>query len=373
MEKYQTEIIDTIKLLIYKENPELLEKVDFDDDNIFLEPLLFAYFNSKKENLFTAEMLTEIMQGYFSEKDTLQFKESFDKEGVAYIPNLGYFNDRNEKVDEILTIDAFEIVKNCHPVLEKYFVEYYKGHILNPKPLHNPVWQDHYRELEKAILIIKEHLPNFYAEFVLSNKKIYLHDNPKIINFTSIETLGMLYLYVIGSSNIIYFIEELIHQGSHNFLCYVTHNRKEFFKIDADNMVMRNLTGQEWDYRTVYGSFHGLFTVTQRVECFDILLSKNVFSGQTKHELLGRLTDQFSRFRTGLELLDLNEVFTDKGIQYYKSQDEKCMRILQKYKWLANEFDLSHRDLDFRYDDFCLTNSYNDFLEKDKKGIYNFN
>ena len=40
---------------------------------------------------------------------------------------------------------------------------------------------------------------------------------------------------------------------------------------------------------------------------------------------------------------------------------------------LINEFDLSHRDLDFRYDEFCLTNSFETFLEKDKQGYYNFN
>ena len=64
-----TQIINTIKLLIYKEYSSLLEKIDFDDDEIFLEPLLFSYFNNIKDNNFTKEMLTEIMQGYFVEKE----------------------------------------------------------------------------------------------------------------------------------------------------------------------------------------------------------------------------------------------------------------------------------------------------------------
>ena len=51
MENNKTKLIETIQLLLYKENPSLLEKVDFEDDNIFLDPLLFAYFNSKKDNL----------------------------------------------------------------------------------------------------------------------------------------------------------------------------------------------------------------------------------------------------------------------------------------------------------------------------------
>lgn len=206
----------------------------------------------------------------------------------------------------------------------------------------------------------------------MQTKKIYLHDNPKIINFTTVENLGMLYFYVIGKNNLIYFIEELIHQGAHNYLYYVVHNRKDYFKIDVDNLIMRDLTKKEWDYRNIYGAFHGLYTVTQRVVYFDKLLTKNVFSGKEKHELLGRLADQFTRFRTGLELLDFKEVYTDKGIAFYNELDTKCVSVLKKYIKLKDEFDLSNRDLDFRYDYFCKLNPYEEFLKKDQNNYYQF-
>jgi hypothetical protein len=365
-------VIDTIKLLLCKEHPELLEKLDFDDDAVFLEPFLFAYFNSKKENRFPIAMLTELLQGYFTEKQPLFLNESLNKDGIAYVPNLGYFNKLGYKVDEILKIDKFEILKTCHPLLEKYFYEFYKGHIVNANPIHNTVWEENYKELEQAILIIKQYLPEFYKELVFANKRIYLHDNPKILNFTSIETMGMLYFYVLGKNNLIYFIEEIIHQASHNYLYYIMFNKNDFFKIDSLTTIMRDLTKQDWDYRNLYGAYHGLYTVTKRVECFDILLSKNVFSGREKHELLGRMTDMFPRFQTGLELLDLNKVYTEKGKNLYCELTEKCQSMLLKYSKLISEFDLSHRDLDFRYEEFCIKNSYEDFLKKDLEGYYNF-
>lgn len=40
--------IDTIKILIYKENPQIVESINFDDKAVSLEPLLFAYFSHKK-------------------------------------------------------------------------------------------------------------------------------------------------------------------------------------------------------------------------------------------------------------------------------------------------------------------------------------
>ncbi len=121
MQKNKTKLIETIQLLLYKENPTLLEKVNFENDNIFLEPLLFAYFNSKKSNLFSDAMLTEIMRGYFIEKAPLLLDESFNNEGVAYVPNLGYFDKLGHRIDDILKIDAFEIVnaysdETVHPI-----------------------------------------------------------------------------------------------------------------------------------------------------------------------------------------------------------------------------------------------------------------
>ena len=126
MEINRVKIIEILQILLYKENPSLLEKINFEDDNIFLEPLLFAYFNSKKDNLFSKDLLTEIMQGYFVKKEPLLLNESFNNDEIAYLPNLGYFDKQNNKVDDILKIDAFEILKHKHPLLESIFMSFTK-------------------------------------------------------------------------------------------------------------------------------------------------------------------------------------------------------------------------------------------------------
>lgn len=168
----KTEIIDTIKLLIYKEDPILIEKINFEDDNTFLDPLLFSYFNSKKENLISNKTLAEILQGYFLNKEGIKTQYSFNKNDIAYIPKVGYYKrgDANP-YESILREGDFEIVKEIHSTQEKYFVETYKGNTVNENPVHNPVWKDHYQELFKAISIIKKHLPDFYKELAFANKK----------------------------------------------------------------------------------------------------------------------------------------------------------------------------------------------------------
>ena len=368
----KNEILDTIKILIYKENSALLEKIDFEDDTIFLDPLLFAYFNSKKENLFTKDMLIEILQGYFTKPEPLFLANQYNNHGYTFIPKLGYFDSNGSKREDVLMVDAFEIQKYIHPTQERYFRETQFGHITNSNPIYKSVWKNNYKQLEKAIEIIKFHLPNFFEDLVFSNKRIYMHDNDNILNFTTIETLGMLYFYVIGNNNIIYYLEELIHQGSHNLLYYIVYNRKEYFKIDVDNTIMRDLTKQDWDYRNVYGAFHGLFTVTQRVENFDKLLSNNVFSGIEKHELLARMADQFGRFRTGLELLNVDEIYTEVGKQFYFELDSKCSALLKKYSKLKDYFDSSNPEPEFRYQHFCNLNPIVDYYKKDAEGFFNF-
>lgn len=374
MKEKQFNIEDILKVLLYKESPKLLEKLDIESNQIFLEPLFFAYFNNKKHSSFSNKVLEEIMQGYFTQKEPLKIEHSYNKNNIAYVPNIGYFKKGEfDPFEPILEIEDIEVVKELHPLMHRYLFEFYKGHITNPNPDYESVWQSYIATLEKALKLLKEHTSDFFKEFQSANRKIFIHNNPKILNFTSIETLGMLYFYTTQkSSTLMYFIEELIHQGSHNILYHITFDKKDFFKIDAPNTIMRDLTKQGWDYRDVYGAFHGVYTVYRRLECYDILLQKNVLKEKDKHELLGRLADQFPRFHTGLELLNLDEVYTEKGKTLYLELDKKCESILNKYSRLKNEFDLSNRDLDFRYEDFCKLNSYEDFLEKDKHGFYNF-
>jgi hypothetical protein len=368
----QIEIVNTIKLLIYKENPLLLEKVDFDDDNVFLEPLLFAYFNSKKDNPFPKEMLEEIMQGYYVSKSEVMHSYSFNKKGIAYIPELGYYKALDNSYEKVLKIGDFEMMKEIHPVLERYFIETNEGHIQNRFPEHNTVWKDNYKELHVSIEVIKKHLPEFYKQLVFANKRIYLHDNFKILNFATVETLGMLYFYVLGKDNLIYFIEELVHQGSHNYLCYIVHNKSKYFKIDVENIDLKYFSTQEWDNRKIYSAFHGLYTVVKRLECFDILLSKEVFSGKEKHELLGRLSDQFTRFKTGIELMNLDDVYTNLGKIFHMELIEKGEDVENKYSDLKFLFDLSNLGIDFRYEEFCKLNPIEEFYIKETQGFFNF-
>lgn len=48
-----------------------------------------------KYEIVSKEVLEELMQGYFTEKEPLKIEYSYNKNGIAYIPNMGYF-DKNK-------------------------------------------------------------------------------------------------------------------------------------------------------------------------------------------------------------------------------------------------------------------------------------
>ena len=89
--------INTLKLFLYKSYPEIFSKLDFDNDSIFCNPLLFAVFRQRLASAFSFEeerdLISGILQGYFTDREKEIFLSGplFNFQEIAYIPNVGYF------------------------------------------------------------------------------------------------------------------------------------------------------------------------------------------------------------------------------------------------------------------------------------------
>ena len=82
---------DNVKLLIYKNHPALFELLDFENDDIFLEPLVFAFFN--KRSAEGHDSLESILYGYIAYEWRKQIKLTIktDEFGRSYMPQIGWF------------------------------------------------------------------------------------------------------------------------------------------------------------------------------------------------------------------------------------------------------------------------------------------
>ena len=82
----KAKLAENMKVLLHEENNEIFDRLDFNNDNIFLEPLLFNYFNTGIDE--RKYKLDQILFSYLlEEKEVLIY---FDSMGNSYIPNLGY-------------------------------------------------------------------------------------------------------------------------------------------------------------------------------------------------------------------------------------------------------------------------------------------
>jgi hypothetical protein len=244
MKKNQNEIINTIKILIYKENRHLLEKVNFDDDNIFLEPLLFAYFNSKKSNFFPNDMLKEILQGYFLEKEEVEIKFSYNSSNVAYIPNIGYFNNGEKKCfDPIFIIEntQIELLKRPIKLLENIF-RTNTDELINEKEIviDNNLFEKNINALTNAFKFIKENSPDQYKLIEENCKKVIMFKtNPNNINsFATINAHGIAFFNVYQDEyDEVFFVDDIAHQTGHIILTTFFYDKKAIFKIDEEQNI----------------------------------------------------------------------------------------------------------------------------------------
>jgi len=368
MTNNQTKMIDTIKLLIYKENTSLLEKVDFEDDNIFLEPLLFAYFNKKKENKFSSELLSEIMQGYFVEKEPLLLNDSYNTDDIAYIPNLGYFDKKDNKVDDVCMINNTSIELLIHPVthLKHIFKDFNENNIDESKI-----------EISKAQILKYKNALTIAFQYIKTNKKVHydlieqcckkivlFKTDPKNTNsFATINAHGIAFFNVYQEDyDEVFFVDDIAHQTGHIIMTTILFERKKYFLID-ENQNIGTFTKNKSEYRSFYILFHALYTYYTTFLCLDACLENNCFNKRQTHETKGRIGFYLQKCKSDLLNFEkvinyyngLESVLTSEGIEIFKNITNKYFELLKKHEEVTL-FNFNNQPYNFTYSEFIKLN-----------------
>lgn len=363
--------INTIKLLIYKENKFLLEKVNFEDDNVFLDPLLFAYFNSKKDNLFSIEMLTEIMQGYFIEKEPLLLNESFNDEEIAYVPNLGYFDKNKTKVDDIFIIQNSSIELLIHPIvhLKKIFRDFNENILdVNKIEISKEFSLNYEIALTNALKYIKTSNKVHYALIEQCCKKIVLFKtDPKNTNsFATINAQGIAFFNVYQEDyDEVFFVDDIAHQTGHIIMTTILFDRKEYFLID-ENQNIGTFTKNKSEYRSFYILFHALYTYYTTFLCLDACLENNCFDNRQVHEAKGRIGFYLQKCKTDIINFEkvinyytgLQNVLSSEGIEIFQNIENKYFEVLKKHEEVTL-FKYKNQPYNFTYSEFIKLNPLN--------------
>lgn len=362
-------VSNTIKLLIYKETPSLLENVDFEDDNIFLEPMLFAYFNSKRDSQFSQKMLTEIMQGYFIEKVDLLMKESRSKIGIAYLPKLGYFDENKSMVDQITNFKNTDIELITHKIVHLSSVfKNFNDEVIDYEKIEisKELIESYRKPLENAVEFIKNSNKDHFELIEQCCRKIVLFkSNPANTNsFATINAHGIAFFNAYQDDyDEVFFVDDIAHQTGHIIMTTKLFERKDYFILD-ENIGIGTITNNSAEYRSFYILFHALYTYYTTIMCLDSCLEHNVFYKKQIHETNGRIGFYLLKYKADLLNLhkvvnhygSLESVLTVKGIEIYKLIEGKYFEINKKYVKKVEKFDFRNQPYNFTFKNFLKQN-----------------
>lgn len=372
----QLKYVDTIKRLLYKKDSLIFEKLDFYNIDVYLNPMLFSYFTNKNNEL--SMTLEQILNNDFSMD--LKINVNSDRNGVIYLPSYGYILNTKENTkyffdtgNKKLYIDAeiynqqiytpitviedteIELCIYTNPYFDK-FIQTYVADLNNFSEIdHIDLVNNHKKNIKKALEIIKKVIPDFYNLILSSTKKIFIYDNKKIRSFVTRQCHGAIFLSVDEKSNVTYFLEEILHQCGHNIFNSITFNVNEFLKVPESTLI--GSLNKTDDSRTIYSALHGVFTVsTGTYGLYQIYKNICFDDDELNIELLARLAIKSNRFRTGIEKINFDNVFTDKGKIVYDLLDKECEQIIFSNPQIFNKYDFSNQPHVFSYEMFKKIN-----------------
>lgn len=362
------EKINTIKILLYKEAPHILEQIDFDNDEIFCSPLLFAFFRHKVIKTFSEEvekgLLEEFMSGYHVEKKQLQLNHLYNDEGIAYVPTIGYFKKGDDKpfAPTFTVKDTSIKILRCPTPFLKVILE---------TPAEDQLWDeklytDRIDQLNNAMDLIRQHVPDQYKLIDQCCEYIYLFktDPSNSNSFASGNALGLAFFNVYQEDyNEIFFIDDIAHQTGHVIMNNLMFKKETFYKIDASQSVEEILGSP--DHRTVNILIHALYTYYTTFYCLDECITANAFEGNHYKEALARIAFYQRKCNIDLQILDIvikhydgiENIVTQKGLDVINSIRNKFQEINNKWGNIIDTYDFSNQEYNFSFKLFLDLNS----------------
>jgi hypothetical protein len=373
----QQQIVILMKTLVYHADSDLFKLLDFHDDATFLEPLLFAYFNTPQPQV----RLDQILYGYINDDLKPPSINVFaDEAGIIYLPNVGYFQTEHRNRTLRLVFNPSE--NNYYLEVDKTPITYNFKRILRAKdtpieicqfmpPLLDQLFRDpagnnvevdvesiiekQIDNLNEAIRLIRTHYPPYFEYILKVTRKIVVYNGRYPYSFASLSAHGIAFLNADEKNDEVFFLEDLVHQCGHVIFSAVTWEKQDYLKVDPETPLSEYTLVDE-DKTSIYGAFHGLFTQTNINQCLLSCYQANIFSGKQLHELLGRISDDMKRFKSAINLLGHKEIFTEQGWQLYSDFKRVFEELYQNNQSLINGFDTSNQPYIFNYNKFSTLN-----------------
>ena len=364
-------VIDSIKFLLFDRNNEIFERLDFDKDDIYLEPLLFTFVNQNDN-----KWLDSIIYGY--EKKRKQEIDVFtNSTGVIYIPQVGYFKTNkfntamklktnadsivlvlnndivNYEFEKLLILDSgIEILKYQHPLLENLFTN---QNIKTNEYEINGIYQKFIDYINNGLEIINKSNPNHYNILKKTLKRILLFKGEQPNSFAVMTAHNMIFLNVNDWDSEMFFVDHISHEGGHiTFFTLTYESKNEMFNCNF-NTNFNEITGNSLEHGTIYLRFHALFSYMQITQSlyWSIL---NIAAERELIEAKGRFIFHMKNFNRALSTFRNSTYYKPIGLYWYNIFIEHYNKLEKTYLNIKNEYLIDEQPYDFNWEIFKKQN-----------------
>lgn len=368
----QGSVIDSLKILLYQRHENIFERIDFEDDRIYLEPLLFAYVMQENDS-----WLDSIVYGY-EKNPKLKIQVFSNHTGIIYIPQIGYFHTQeinkelfleskndiffitdNEgrevsyNFEPILFLDEnIEIVKCQHPLLRKIFLDA-QDEIVDVEI--EKTYTKHIDHANRAIQLIKKYFPTYFDLIKRTIKKIMIFDGEPN-SFANIHAHNMIFLNAHDENDEVFFLDHILHESAHVVFNTLTYNSKFNLFNYAFDTKFSEITGDVNEHGDLYSRFHGLFTFIIINAGLEVVINEMVLQGKQNEELIGRFSLNMKRFNTGIDMFKIPNVLTEEGQDWFKLFIDTFEQIYERKNNLINSIDVSNQPYVFSFEAFRKAN-----------------
>lgn len=380
-----TKLIENIKILLYKQNPDIFEILDFEYEIIYKEPLLFAYFNNKSTQILSIESL---ICGYSDRTRIVELVS--DEFGKIYLPNIGWILTKNtndyfvfdksdfklfkEDIEVDFIFEEIELLENTSIELLKYSVPLLKQFYFNTENELldveiKKITQKHIKNITKAYNLIKEHVPTQYELIEKYSPKcvVFNIDTYQRNSFATLSAQGIGFFNAYQDDyDEVFFVDDISHQTGHVIFNVMIYESNQFFRKDKKTVleIINMPDGSLIEKRDLHVVFHALYTYYTSFICLDACLENNAWEGKQKHEAIGRIAFYINKCYRDTLLIDnpinseekATEYFTNDGLLIYRELKAKWKEMYEKWFGLTEHFDMSNQPYNFTYSLFLELN-----------------
>lgn len=210
-------------------------------------------------------------------------------------------------------------------------------------------------DLDLALTTLRAAWPELSSALDMVLRRIVLFASHRANSFASTREYGAIFLNVDLTNSAVGLVEDLAHQGGHTLFFAAAQCPEDYFQVSpSDPLCAHGIGG---DTRTLYVALHGLVTEALMLGALDLCLSRNLFTGIHKVELIGRLAFVATRCWLDVAMFGRLKVLTPR-CQALVWQLVDMLRAFGAHRaHLLHTVDLGGQPYNFDFQSFLEANS----------------